>query len=104
MIGLDRARGFEHHQLNGGASGNAILSSTSINTTQFKSYLFDIRMFTTITVEENGSGTNNNHTGVVQGAKVTGVNSGAYGFVHSSSGTDKIVLTSIVGEFTVGEN
>ena len=103
LIGLARARGFEHHQLNGGASGNAILSSTSINTTQFKLYLFDIRMFTTITVEENGSGTNNNHTGVVQGAKVTGANSGAYGFVHSSSGTDKIVLTSIVGEFTIGE-
>ena len=38
-----------------------------------------------------------------QGAKITGVNSGAHGYVASASSGTALVLTSVVGTFTPGE-
>ena len=95
-IGFARARGFEHFEGNTGSGVDLIASSSNTNTT-YKLYLFDIRMFTDIILSGTPS------PSVTTGAKVTGVNSGAYGFVASSSTGTKLVLTSTVGTFTVGE-
>ena len=96
-IGFARARGFEHFEGNT-ASGTDILAGSSTTDTTFKLYLFDIRMFTNVTLSGTpGSGQ------LSQGDKVTGVNSGAYGYVSSSTSGSSLVLTSVVGTFTVGE-
>jgi hypothetical protein len=95
QIGVARARAIEHHS---GNTGLDILASASTTDTQFKVYLFDLRMFTTITLSGTVVGAD-----VPEGAKVTGVNTGAYGFVKSASGTT-LQLTSVVGNFSSGEN
>src|SRR6056300_1672971 len=96
-IGFARARAFEHFEGNTGSGVDLVVDSTNSDT-KYKLYLFDIRMFTDITLSGTpGSGQ------VPQGAKVTGVNSGAYGYVASSSTGTKLVLTSVVGTFTNGE-
>ena len=96
-IGFARARAFEHFEGNTGSGVDLVVDSTNTDT-KYKLYLFDIRMFTDITLSGTpGSGQ------VPQGAKVTGVNSGAYGYVASSSTGTKLVLTSVVGTFTNGE-
>ena len=95
-IGFARARAFEHFE-NNTASGTATLSSSSVTDTKFKLYLFDIRMFTNITLSGTPS------PAVTVGAKVTGINTGAYGYVASDSSSTKLILTSVVGNFEVGE-
>src|SRR5210317_298714 len=96
-IGFARARAFEHFEGNTSSGVDLVVDSTNTDT-KYKLYLFDIRMFTDITLSGTpGSGQ------VPQGAKVTGVNSGAYGYVASSSTGTKLVLTSVVGTFTNGE-
>ncbi|MEK9699355.1 MAG: hypothetical protein VW270_26490, partial [Candidatus Poseidoniales archaeon] len=96
-IGFARARAFEHFEGNTG-SGVDIIAGSSTTDTKYKLYLFDIRMFTTITLSATPS------PAVTQGAKITGVNSGAYGYVASASTGTSLVLTSVVGTFTPGEN
>ena len=96
VIGLARVRGVEHFEGNTGTSTD-ILSSTSLTNTKFKLYLFDIRMFTKITLSGTPS------AGVDTGAKITGVNSGAYGYVASATSGTSVVLTSVVGTFISGE-
>ena len=96
VIGLARVRGIEHFEGNTGTSTD-ILSSTSLTNTKFKLYLFDIRMFTKITLSGTPS------AGVDTGAKITGVNSGAYGYVASATSGATVVLTSVVGTFIDGE-
>ena len=95
-IGFARARAFEHFE-NNTASGTDLLADSSTTDSKFKLYLFDIRMFTEITLSGTPS------PAVTQGAKVTGVNSGAYGFVSSASTGTKLVLTTVTGQFTTGE-
>ena len=96
VIGLARVRGVEHFEGNTGTSTD-ILSSTSLTNTKFKLYLFDIRMFTKITLSGTPS------AGVDTGAKITGVTSGAYGYVASATSGTSVVLTSVVGTFISGE-
>ena len=96
-IGFARARAFEHFEGNTGSGVDLVVDSTN-TTTKYKLYLFDIRMFTDITLSGTpGSGQ------VAQGAKITGVNSGAYGYVASSTSGTGLALTSVVGTFTPGE-
>ena len=96
QIGVARARAVEHHSGNTG-TGTDLLATSSTTDTQFKIYLFDLRMFTTITMSAAAD------TGeLVEGDKVTGVNTGAYGFVKSASSTT-LQLTSVVGNFSSGE-
>jgi hypothetical protein len=95
-IGFARARAFEHFEGNTGTSAH-ILAGASTTDTKFKLYLFDIRMFTTLTMSGTPS------PAAVQGAKITGVNSGAHGYVSSASSGTALVLTSVVGTFTPGE-
>ena len=95
QIGVARGRGFEHRSGNDDSS-DPKLSDASVVNSLFNLYLFDIRMFTTLTL----SGTHN--TGqVVAGAKVTGTTSGATGFVFSASGTT-VNLITVSGSFNTG--
>ena len=95
QIGFARARAFEHSEGNTGGSV-AATASASVTTSKYKLYIFDIRMLTDLTMSAAPSA-------LVTGAKVTGVNSGAYGYVTSASSSTKIALGSVVGTFTVGE-
>ena len=95
-IGFARARAFEHFE-NNTSSGTDILSSSSTTDSTFKLYLFDIRMFTKLTMSGTPS------PAVTTGAKVTGVNSGAYGYIASDSTGAVIYVTSVVGTFFSGE-
>ena len=95
QIGFARARAFEHSEGNTGGSV-AATASASVTTSKYKLYIFDIRMLTDLTMSAAPSA-------LVTGAKVTGVNSGAYGYVTSASSSTKISLGSVVGTFTPGE-
>ena len=95
-IGFARARAIEHTSGNAG-SGSDFLADSSTTDSQFKLYLFDIRMFTKLTLSGTPS------PSVATGAKITGVNSGAYGYVASDSTGTALYLTSVVGAFSAGE-
>ena len=99
QIGVARARAFEH--FSGTAAADGAFGSDSI----YNLYVFDIRMFTKITL----SGTPSTIPGA--GEKITGAVSGAYGFVVENevdgstaltSGTT-LTVASVVGTFTAGE-
>ena len=69
----------------------------------FRLFLFDIRPFTYITLSDTPSPTliASHSNGGVQ---ITGVTSGATGFVHGALTTGtQLVLTSVVGDFAAGE-
>ena len=103
LIGLARARAFEHVSGNDGAGVNT-LASSSVTTSEFNLYLFDIRMFTTITLA-GGTTRPGTSAQVTQGAKITGATSGATGFLHSGQTTDNILqLITVSGNFNVGES
>ena len=99
QIGVARARAFEHF------SGVANSQSEFGTDAQYNLYLFDIRMFTKLTMSGTPSAV------PVAGDKITGVSTGAYGFVvaHQVDGTTDmtgsttITLASVVGNFTAGE-
>ena len=83
--------------------------STSIGQTgaQYKAYLFDIRMFTYITLSDTPSPTLT--ANFTQGAKITGVQSGATGFVVNNSDINatttgvQLVVMKTSGRFSNGE-
>ena len=99
QIGVARARAFEHF------SGTANSQSEFGTDAQYNLYLFDIRMFTKLTMGGTPSSI------PVAGDKITGVSTGAYGFVvaHEVDGTTDvttgttITIASVVGNFTAGE-
>ena len=91
-VGLARVRAFEH-SANDTGSGVDVMSSSA----EFKLYLFDIRMFTKLTMSASPSG------GTSTGSKVTGVTSGATGFIQSDTTGNTIVLTTVTGSFVTGE-
>ena len=95
-IGFARARGFEHFEGNSSSGTDLIVDSTNTDT-KYKLYLFDLRMFTKLTMSGTPS------PAVTRGAKITGASSGAYGFVASDSSGSSIYLTSVVGVFGAGE-
>ena len=99
QVGVARARAFEHASGNDAAGVNT-LASSSVTSSQFNLYLFDIRMFTQIQLSANFAGSPN---GVAQGSKITGATSGATGFVHSAV-NNLIQLITVSGNFNVGEN
>jgi len=99
QIGVARSRGFEHF------SGTPNSQSEFGTDAQYNLYLFDIRMFTKLTMSGTPSAV------PVAGDKITGVSTGAYGFVvaHEVDGTTDmtgsttITVASVVGNFTAGE-
>ena len=96
-IGVARARAFEHRSGTDGTSDALVASGSGTGlTSQFNLYLFDIRMITKLTMSGIPS------AGNTVGAKVTGVTSGATGFIHSANNT-VIELINVVGSFNTGE-
>ena len=96
-IGFARARAIEHLSGNSSTSDD-LLADSSTTDSEFKLYLFDIRMFTNLTMSGTpGTGQ------IVAGTRVTGVTSGAYGFATSDSTGTTITLASVVGSFLDGE-
>ena len=99
QIGVARARGFEYH------SGSSNTDSAFGTTAQYKLYVFDIRMFHKITINGTPS------VIPAAGEKITGVSSGAFGFVVANevdgsstlTSSTTITLASVVGTFTTGE-
>ena len=95
-IGIARARAFEHRS-GGDSNGHLIaMNSATGKTSLFNLYLFDIRMITKLTLSGTPSG------GVNVGAKITGVTSGATGFIHSTN-TTTVNVINVVGSFNTGE-
>ena len=97
QVGVARARAFEHSS---GQASSTVLTNASGTTAQFNLYLFDIRMFTVLTVSGTPTGS---HNATPAGAKITGATSGATGFIHSASGST-INLITTTGNFNTGEN
>ena len=97
QVGVARARAFEHSS---GQASLTVLANASGTTAQFNLYLFDIRMFTILTVSGTPTGS---HNATPAGAKITGATSGATGFIHSASGST-INLITTTGNFNTGEN
>jgi len=88
-VGNARVRAFEYY------SGTAGASSTN-TTSKYNLHLFDINMFTDITMSANQSLTAN--------SLVTGGTSGATGFVvATTSSSTSFQLQGVVGRFTTGE-
>ena len=96
LIGVGRARAIEYHS--GDAGSNADATGA-----QYKLYMFDIRPFTKLTLSDTPSPTLlATHTN--GGVLITGVTSGATGFVHKDGTSSASVnLTTVVGNFLVGE-
>ena len=87
-IGVCRARSMEYRS---GTAGN----TDAI----FKLFLFDVRMITFLRLNTLSDAT-------TVGAQVTGVTSGATGFVYEHntfSNSSEIYLTNVVGQFSAGE-
>ena len=92
QVGVARARSIE---FDSGVAGDT--------SAQYKLFLFDVRMFTTLTISDTPSPTLvATHTN--GGVQIKGATSGATGFVFGSltSGTT-ITLTNVVGSFSSGE-
>ena len=94
-IGVARVRSFDTAANN--STVTDFLSNSADNDSQFNLGLFDIKMFTEI--DFDGVVTTSEF---VAGAKITGANSGATGFVHSVS-SDAVYLTNVNGIFSSGE-
>ena len=96
LIGVGRARAIEYHSGDAGANSDNTAS-------QYKLYMFDIRPFTKLTLSDTPSPTLlATHTN--GGVLVTGVTSGATGFVHKDgTSSTSVNLTTVVGNFLVGE-
>ena len=93
-IGNARVRAIE---LDADTSGVANFISTAADSdSQYKINLFDIKMLTELVMSDTPSG------GTTVGAKITGVSSGATGFVDTATST-RINLISVTGTFTNGE-
>ena len=101
-IGVFRARSFEHE-----SSGDAAGASSSNTTSIYRLYAFDVRTFVELIMSDTPSPltTSNFSSGGVQ---VTGVDSGATGFVFNDTTSfpdttftsgKKIFLTNVVGTF-----
>lgn len=95
-IGVARARGLEY------STGTVGASSTNVESV-YKLFLFDVKMFTELTLSGTPSPTllSVHSNG---GTQVKGVTSGATGFIFASgtSGTT-VLLTSVAGTFLSGE-
>ena len=95
-IGQCRVRAIEHST---GKVGN--------NAAEYKAYLFDVRMFTYITLSDTPSATLT--ANFTQGAKITGSTSGATGFVVNNSDINavttgiQLVVMKTSGRFSNGE-
>jgi len=98
-IGIARVRSFGNSTNTHGSAN--FLSNSADNDSEFNVGLFDIKMFTELQLSGT-PGTGQLGASPSYGAKVTGANSGAIGFVHNV-GSQYIYLTNVSGIFTSGE-
>jgi len=88
-VGYVRAK---HLEFNSGTAGSSATNATS----KYKLYLFDINMFTDVTMSEACSLTTN--------ALITGATSGATGLVVSgTSSNTNFVVQNVIGKFSTSE-
>ena len=113
LVGVVRARSFEHESNGtGGTAGGSTAGASSNNDDGvYRLYVFDVQNFVKLTMSDTPSPTltANFASG---GVEVTGVTSGAKGFVYNdttsfpdttfTSGAT-IFLTNVIGEFEAGE-
>ena len=96
LIGVGRARAIEYDSGTAGSNADA-------TDARYKLYMFDIRPFTKLTLSDTPSPTllaSHANGGVL----VTGVSSGATGFVFKDdTSATNVNLTTVVGTFQVGE-
>ena len=93
-IGVARARAIEHIS---GTDNTNFLSDTAGNSSEFRLYLFDVKMFTAITLDGTPS------PAIAAGSKITGVTSGATGFAFAATSGTGLTLVSVNGTFSSGE-
>ena len=106
-IGVFRARSFEHE-----SSGDAAGASSSNTTSIYRVFAFDVRTFVKLTMTDTPNRTGSSAFFTTGGVQVTGVDSGATGFIFNdttsypdttfTSGAT-IYLTNVVGTFQSGE-
>jgi len=84
QIGRAKSKGFE---LNNGIASSFIFSSSSLTSSVYKHYLFDIEMFTHLNVTTAPSFTD--------GEKITGGTSGAYGYKQSITSTKSATISAV---------
>ena len=84
QIGRAKSKGFEFYN---GTASSYTLASSSLTSSVFKHYLFDIEMFTHLNITTA--------TSFTTGEKITGGISGAYGYVQSISSTKSATITGV---------
>ena len=92
-IGVSRIRAIEFDSGSQGQNDHSLDSETV-----FRMFLFDIKMFTQLSVS---AAVETSH--ITSGALITGALSGAYGFVNSGSSGTELFLTSVTGRFFANE-
>ena len=113
-VGVLRPRSFEH-EADGSATGTATAGSSSTNDDGvYRLYAFDVRNFVRLTMTDTPNRSLSSAFFATGGVRVTGVTSGATGFVFNDTtsfpGTRTtftsgatIYLTNVIGEFDEGE-
>ena len=106
-IGVLRPRAFQHE-----SSGDAAGASSSNTTSIYRLYSYDVRAFVELIMSDTPNRTGSSAFFTTGGVQVTGVTSGATGFVFNdttsfpdntfTSGAT-IFLTNVIGEFEAGE-
>jgi len=84
QIGRAKSKGFE---LNNGTASSFIFASSSLTSSVYKHYLFDIEMFTHLNVTTAPSFTD--------GEKISGGTSGAYGYKQSITSTKSATISAV---------
>ena len=93
-IGVARVRAIEHSS---GTNSTNFISDVRGNSSEIKFHLFDVRMFTVLTLNGTPSPV------IPAGSKVTGVTSGATGFAFADTSGTGLTLVSVNGTFSSGE-
>ena len=99
-IGVARVRAIEHSS---GTNSTNFISDVRGNSSEIKFHLFDVRMFTVLTLSGAPSGTGNDPDVIPAGSRITGVTSGATAFAFAASSSTALTLVSVNGTFSSGE-
>ena len=93
-IGVARVRAIEHSS---GTNSTNFISDVRGNSSEVKFHLFDVRMFTVLTMSAAPSPV------IPAGARVKGETSGATGYAYADTSGTGLTLVSVNGTFSSGE-
>ena len=93
-IGVARVRAIEHSS---GTDSTDFISDTAGNSSEVKFHLFDVRMFTVLTMSAAPS------PAIPAGARVKGETSGATGYAYVTTSGTGLTLVSVNGTFSASE-